>query len=156
MDWEAIGAVGELLGALAVLVTLGYLAVQVRQNTRTMEDGHKFARAQAHQARTDTAIRVVEHQKPELLAALGARGVMDLDVAAIEGLGPEQRAMLNQAMYVLMLAAENVVYQSELGMLDANEVRLETLKKALPIWRALGTPLPAVIQRVLEREGLLE
>jgi hypothetical protein len=30
MNWEAIGAVGELLGSLAVFVTLGYLAVQVR------------------------------------------------------------------------------------------------------------------------------
>ena len=33
MNWDAIGAVGELLGASAVLVTLIYLAVQIRQNT---------------------------------------------------------------------------------------------------------------------------
>ena len=33
MNWEAIGAVGESLGAIAVLVTQIYLAVQVRQNT---------------------------------------------------------------------------------------------------------------------------
>ena len=33
MNWDAIGAVGELLGAAAVLVTLIYLAVQIRQNT---------------------------------------------------------------------------------------------------------------------------
>ena len=33
MNWEAIGAVGESLGAVAVLVTLIYLAVQIRQNT---------------------------------------------------------------------------------------------------------------------------
>ena len=33
MNWDAIGAVGELLGASAVLVTLIYLAVQIKQNT---------------------------------------------------------------------------------------------------------------------------
>ncbi|MEX0330742.1 MAG: hypothetical protein AB3N64_04900 [Puniceicoccaceae bacterium] len=33
MNWEAIAAVGQLVGALAVLFTLIYLAVQVRQNT---------------------------------------------------------------------------------------------------------------------------
>jgi hypothetical protein len=33
MDWDAIGAVGEIIGALAVLVTLVYLARQIRQNT---------------------------------------------------------------------------------------------------------------------------
>ena len=37
MNWEAIGAVGEILGATAVLITLGYLAVQVRQSTRAMK-----------------------------------------------------------------------------------------------------------------------
>ena len=36
MNWEAIGAVGEIVGAIAVIVTLGYLAVQIRQNTRTV------------------------------------------------------------------------------------------------------------------------
>ena len=33
MNWDAIGAVGESLGAIAVLITLFYLAVQIRQNT---------------------------------------------------------------------------------------------------------------------------
>lgn len=31
MDWEAIGAVGEILGAAAVFLTLFYLANQIRQ-----------------------------------------------------------------------------------------------------------------------------
>ena len=34
MNWEAIGAAGEVLGAVAVLVTLIYLAVQIRQSTK--------------------------------------------------------------------------------------------------------------------------
>ncbi len=37
MNWEAIGAVGELLGAVGVIVTLAYLAVQVRQNSRNLD-----------------------------------------------------------------------------------------------------------------------
>ncbi len=35
MNWEAIGAIGEILGATAVLVTLLYLAAQIRQNTKS-------------------------------------------------------------------------------------------------------------------------
>ena len=31
MNWDAVGAVGEIIGALAVLVTLVYLATQIRQ-----------------------------------------------------------------------------------------------------------------------------
>jgi hypothetical protein len=35
MNWEAIGAVGELLGAIGVILTLIYLAIQIRQNTES-------------------------------------------------------------------------------------------------------------------------
>ena len=38
MSWEAIGSIGELIGALAVLATLVYLARQIRQHNREMEN----------------------------------------------------------------------------------------------------------------------
>jgi hypothetical protein len=36
MNWEAAAAIGEILGALAVVATVAYLAVQVRQNTASV------------------------------------------------------------------------------------------------------------------------
>ena len=36
MSWEALGAIGELIGAAAVLITLVYLALQMRQNTKAV------------------------------------------------------------------------------------------------------------------------
>ena len=38
MNWDAIGAVGELVGATAVVVTLVYLSVQLRQNTAASQN----------------------------------------------------------------------------------------------------------------------
>jgi len=32
MNWEAVGAISEIIGALAVVITLAYVAVQIRQN----------------------------------------------------------------------------------------------------------------------------
>ncbi len=37
MDWNAIGAIGEIIGALAVFLTLVYLALQIRQNTKAIQ-----------------------------------------------------------------------------------------------------------------------
>ena len=37
MNWDAVGAIGEIVGALAVVITLVYLAIQVRQNTRHLQ-----------------------------------------------------------------------------------------------------------------------
>jgi hypothetical protein len=36
MNWEAIGAIGEFLGAIAVVISLIYVAAQVRHNTRAI------------------------------------------------------------------------------------------------------------------------
>ena len=37
MDWNAMGAIGEVLGAIAVVGTLGYLAVQTRHSVRATQ-----------------------------------------------------------------------------------------------------------------------
>jgi hypothetical protein len=37
MNWDAIGAIAEAIGALAVIITLVYLTFQLRQNTRAIE-----------------------------------------------------------------------------------------------------------------------
>ncbi len=42
MNWEAIGAVGEIVGAIAVVITLVYLAAQIRSNTRTTKANASF------------------------------------------------------------------------------------------------------------------
>jgi hypothetical protein len=36
MTWDALAAIGEIVGAIAVIVTLLYLAKQIRQNTRSV------------------------------------------------------------------------------------------------------------------------
>ena len=50
MNWEAIGAIGEIVGALGVILTLGYLAYQIRQNTIQLEQSTLAAKAAAQNA----------------------------------------------------------------------------------------------------------
>ena len=58
MDWEAIGAVGEVLGALAVLASLIYLARQIRQNTQMMKS---TVRQQINAVSQQTGYKLAEH-----------------------------------------------------------------------------------------------
>lgn len=37
MNWSAVGAMAEAVGALAVIITLVYLTLQLRQNTKAIE-----------------------------------------------------------------------------------------------------------------------
>jgi hypothetical protein len=47
MNWEEVGAIGQVLGSVAVFVTLGYLAVQVRH-------AHEEVQRNLGKVRTDT------------------------------------------------------------------------------------------------------
>ncbi|TXS90188.1 hypothetical protein FV139_18155 [Parahaliea maris] len=47
MDWEAIGAIAEVFGAVAVIATLAYLGVQVRQSNRLIDSSLAESHANA-------------------------------------------------------------------------------------------------------------
>ena len=43
MNWEAIGAIGEIVGAIGVIATLGYLAAQIRQSSNVVRSSTRQA-----------------------------------------------------------------------------------------------------------------
>jgi hypothetical protein len=71
MNWDALGAIGELVGATAVVLTLGYLAVQIRQSS-------KSSRQQSYNdlvtRRSDIYNKMVESDDFTTLAIAGMRG----------------------------------------------------------------------------------
>jgi predicted small secreted protein len=46
MNWDALGAIGEIIGAIAVLATLYYLAAQIKMQNRELEKSNKNVTAQ--------------------------------------------------------------------------------------------------------------
>ena len=79
VNWEAIGAVGDVLGAIGVIVTLAYLAVQMRINTialrnETLRDSMQMV--------IDSYSTVIAHED---IAALYLKGMEDFEaLSAIE------------------------------------------------------------------------
>ena len=65
MSWEAVGAVGEILGAVAVLATLIYLARQIKQSNRVS----KFETSRDVMAGFDQTTRILAVDK-ELVEAI--------------------------------------------------------------------------------------
>jgi hypothetical protein len=43
MNWEALGSISALLGAIGVIATLIYLAIQIRQNNNQFRDAATIA-----------------------------------------------------------------------------------------------------------------
>ena len=109
MSWEAIGAIAELVGAVAVLASLLYLANQIKQNT-------EVARSVARQGIAETAIAeassVVDH--PDL-AELIFRDLSGGHVEDHEDFRLQLFAFRSLRLY------ENAHYQYRAGMLDDDE-----------------------------------
>ncbi len=53
MNWEAIGAIGEITGALGVIASLVYLAAQIRHGSRQTELNTRSVQASAYQQLID-------------------------------------------------------------------------------------------------------
>ena len=62
MNWEAIGAIGETIGAIAVVLTLVYLSIQIRQNTRSVRAATYQSVAEAL---ADCSYKLVGHMQDE-------------------------------------------------------------------------------------------
>lgn len=79
MNWDAIAAVGEIVGAGAVVVSLVYLAAQIRQNTAQVE-----SQMRAQQVASTSSIHQTFSTFRSLIAgtpdnaALWAKGQSDL------------------------------------------------------------------------------
>lgn len=73
MNWEAVGAIGEVLGAAGVIVTLAYLALQIRQNSEHIEHNVRSQRlaASASMHHDVMQIRLAFVSDPELLRIMG-------------------------------------------------------------------------------------
>jgi len=83
MDWEALGASAELIGAVAIFVSLVYLGVQIRQNTEMIARNMEATRLAAFERNVESGNRTRELLLlyPELgdLFIKGCRGLDALD-----------------------------------------------------------------------------
>ena len=69
MNWDAISAIGELIGAAAVVISLIYLATQIRQNTRQIASNIEATQLAAFERNIESGNRTRELMlvHPELI-----------------------------------------------------------------------------------------
>ncbi len=154
MNWDALGAIGEITGAVAVFVTLVYLAIQIKQNT-------KFERANALDSsiRTFGAIRETIFTDREL-SALYLKGAREP-----ESLDEEETLRFRLLMHNVCLSFWHIYSQSQYTELpgDIWEVQETGILRVLSLpggkwfWEnyrlEFPSPFRAEVERILERNS---
>ena len=134
MNWEAISTIADIVGAVVVVVTLAYLAAQVRQ-------GNVFAKLQARQ-------RMIEQTESELYTQMTDPSITYASVK--EGLlTEEEQARLSLFLISFLRQREWEWFQYQDGVLD--EAAYHSYREVIPIH--LGTPRARKWWRVLGRHA---
>ena len=107
MSWDAVSALAELLGAIGVIVSLGYLAQQVRHNTRSV----RAASYQSWFASYDSFSNL-------LLGNADFDALLQRSASNPEGLTPEERRRFLGVLRRGFRQFESLYYQYREGMID--------------------------------------
>jgi len=119
MNCEAIGAIGEFVGGLAVVLTLVYVAFQVRQNSRQIDHNSRALEVSTYHAAGEgfnrwSALLVQD----EAVARIWQRGV------AGEELDSASKLRFNALANMLFTTLENNFHQLQLGSHSRNTLEL--------------------------------
>ena len=101
MNWDAIGAVGEIVGALAVFLTLAYLAIQIRQNTKAVQASG-----------IDSSISTVSVARQSIYESDGLSEIYLKGLADPDSLSDKERLRYRLLVHNLLMALSNIHAQS--------------------------------------------
>ena len=143
MNWEAIGAIGELAGAFGVIFTIGYLAIQIRQNTKMM----KASVREQRNVSASTSLQVL----------LGNADVL-AKLSQGEELNLEENIRMDIGMRILFRSYETFYKQHSEGLLDddewqsmENSLKNQFARGAAPIWEGMRGDFSPGFQTCVDR-----
>jgi hypothetical protein len=134
MNWEAVGAVGEILGAIAVLVTLIYLATQIKQHTLATRAVTNSAYAEAARE-----FNMAIANSPELARAMANWPENPADAT------PEDQVLVLSLWRAVFHIWANVYRQYRDGTLDS--AIMTALRKEISTYSMGASDNPALIPR---------
>lgn len=115
MNWDAISAVAEMVGAIGVVASLAYLALQIRQNTQHIDFNTRAIRASTFQSFSETFGHfedlLLEH---EHLGGVWIRGLNE------EDLEPVDRILFNNLAHKFFRMYEVLFLQYEAGLVEGS------------------------------------
>ena len=107
MSWDAVGAIGQVIGAVLVGITLIYLALQLRQNTSAL------------QSSTFLAISTLMGSTMEVFATHSDLAPLLIKAqSGLDGLSADERARFGFLLMMAYRRVETVVVQRHLGFID--------------------------------------
>ena len=111
INWEALGAIANLVAAIGVIATLIYLSVQIRQNTKAVRSSSIQNLVQSFSTTAQAAIENEDIIPLLLKSNTGADALTEVE-----------RARLHFWFIMTFRRFEGVYFQRDLGIVDADVI----------------------------------
>ncbi len=147
MTLQDLGSIGEVIGAIGVVVTLLYLTKQIRLNTIAMEEARKLALAQMYQMRSDALQSMMVNAADSdrigpVIIKLTELGYPENPEALAATTEPTSGGYFRLWQIAQQTHWDNMYFQYQHGYLDeesyANSFKVR-VKRLAPTWRGAGT-----------------
>ncbi len=110
MNWDALGAIAEAAGAIGVVGSLAYLALQIRNNTQGLRSG---------------AVQSITDRTVELALTLATDAtiseILDRGYTAFDSLSEDEQRRFRQVIHAQMQNYEAAYYHYRSGFLDVSQ-----------------------------------
>ena len=159
---EVLGNLGEFIGSVAVLVTLIYLAVQVRHSRDLLEENRKIALGQVSQTNAGFRFDLQKYQAQPHLAQIRAKVEQGKSIyheeqrAHFDQLNPVEKMQWQSihAQFAIML--DDSLYQASLGLVAERdrEILVQQVKSSMPYWDYFGNYIPTRLKHWYEQHKI--
>jgi len=156
MSVQDLGSIGELVAAIVTVITLIYLAVQVRHSRALLEENRKLSLSAAYQARTGFRIDLAKDYSLDeswLTLQSKLRGghtfqPTEVLIANFQSLTTEEKIKYMLWSETITHSTDNALFQLELGLADhyIEEVAKQTVRAQYPMWVHTGITIPQRVQ----------
>jgi hypothetical protein len=166
MTIQELGALGEFLGSIFVLVTLIYLAVQVRQSRDLLEENRKIALSQVYEGRSayrGGLTRDLMNNQHWISTFLKLRGGLDQPTPDVlienyEKLTDQEKLLVTYRTAAMIQGIDNSLYQIGLGLVDEDGASgsYDFIRSEYPLWVHAGVSIPPRISRWYEENAKVD
>lgn len=153
------GNIGEFIGSVAVLATLIYLAVQVRDGKQLLETNKKIALGQVSQMNAEFRLSLQRYLAEQEIIELrekveqGDSVYSEVHKKNFDQLTDREKMLWRSIQAQFAIMHDDGLYQASLGLMDDRDRKIleRAVMQSMPYWKYFNNYIPTRLKSWYER-----
>jgi hypothetical protein len=149
LNWEAIGAIGEIVGAAAVVATLAYLAIQTRQSNKIARS-NTILELQAENRAHRNSLAQDSELSEIVMKAIGGQELSELELFRYRA---RSDSSLSYFESIFLQAESGIIEKEDFARFKPMVLEVAKVARRLRIDRSVASPqFAAYVDNLLSKD----